>query len=118
MPLSFPGSVAQITLSFWTQVQTNLRDSPCPSGSKGGPLIDNLLVLMVAVVVVVIVVAVMVMVGEAVVVVGAVEAVLVVVAVVVVVVVVAVISKANFLNTTWRRLSSSVVCRLSSSLVV
>ena len=52
VPLSFPGSVAQITLSFWTQVRANLRESPCLSGSKGGPLIDNLLVVVVAVVVV------------------------------------------------------------------
>ena len=58
VPLSFPGSVAQITLSFWTQVRANLRESPCPSGSKGGPLTDNLLVVVVAVVVVGVVVAV------------------------------------------------------------
>ena len=51
MPLSFPGSVAQITLSFWTQVRANLRESPCPSGSKGGPLTDNLLVVVVVAVV-------------------------------------------------------------------
>ena len=65
VPLSFPGSVAQITLSFWTQVRANLRESPCPSGSKGGPLTGNLLapawqsaltVVVVAVVVVVVVV--------------------------------------------------------------
>ena len=58
MPLSFPGSVAQITLSFWTQVRANLRESPCPSGSKGGPLTDNLLVVVVAVFVIGVVVAV------------------------------------------------------------
>ena len=43
VPLSFPVSVPGITLSFWFQVRANLRESPCPSGSKGGPLTDNLL---------------------------------------------------------------------------
>ena len=81
-PLSFPVYVPGIPLSFWTQVRANLRESPCPSGSKGGPLTDNLLVVVVAVVVVGVVVAVMVVV--AVVVVGVVVAVMVVVAVAVV----------------------------------
>ena len=62
VPLSFPGSVPGITLSFWTQVRANLRESPCPSGSKGGPLTDNLLVVVVAVVVVGVVVVVVVVV--------------------------------------------------------
>ena len=84
MPLSFPALVPGIPLSFWTQVRANLRESPCPSGSKGGPLTDNLLVVVVAVVVVGVLVAVMVVV--AVLVVGVVVAVMVVVAVVVVVV--------------------------------
>ena len=82
MPLSFPVYVPGIPLSFWTQVRANLRESPCPSGSKGGPLTDNLLVVVVAVIGVVV----------AVVVVGVVVAVVgVVVAVVLVGVVVAVV---------------------------
>ena len=89
VPLSFPGSVAGIPLSFWTQVRANLRESPCPSGSKGGPLTDNLLVVVVvAVIVVGVVVAVMVVV--AVVVVGVVVAVMVMLAVIVIGIVVAV----------------------------
>ena len=62
VPLSFPGSVPGIPLSFWTQVRANLRESLCPSGSKGGPLTDNLLVVVVAVVVVGVVVVVVVVV--------------------------------------------------------
>ena len=95
VPLSFPYSVPGITLSFWTQVRANLRESPCPSGSKGGPLTGNLLapawqsaiwnivVVVVVVVVVIVVVVIVVVVVVVVVVVGVVGVVVVVVVVVV-----------------------------------